>query len=248
MTLTMAALLFGVGTLAGIINAVAGGGILFLLPVMLAAGVPPVSASASSSVAVLAGNAVPILADRTGPAGARDRLARRIAIAAAGGTIGALLLLASGDALFRGLVPWLILFATLAFAFGPRLANAIDRFGAGARPGAAAAFEFVVAVYGGYFGAGLGVLIMAALGLLGVSDIHLANWLKNAIATVITGLAVALYIVGGAVSWPETSLALAGGLIGGYIGARLAGTLSAHWLRRGVVGVGFGLSAYYFLH
>jgi hypothetical protein len=247
-TVSFALLLLAAGVLAGIVNAIAGGGILFVLPIMLAGGVGPVSAAASSAVAVVPAHAIAIFADRAGHEGVRDRLVRSAIIAAAGGIVGALLLLTTGDRLFRSLVPWLILFATLAFACGPRLAGVLRRQGGPGHPAAAGACEFLVAVYGGYFGAGLGVLMMAALSLLGVGDVRATNWLKNVLATVISAVAVAIYIAGGTVAWRETLAALAGALAGGYIVARLARVVPAEWLKRGVVAVGAGLSVYYFLH
>lgn len=244
----MAALLLGAGTLAGIVNAIAGGGILFVLPVMLASGIGPVSAAASAAVAVVPAHAIAIVAARPAVGERRMGIARSAVIAAAGGIAGALLLLATGDRIFRSLVPFLILLATLAFAFGPRLAVALRQHGGRERPVAAGAFEFVVALYGGYFGAGLGVLMMAALALLGVDDLRQANWMKNVLATIISAVAVAIYIAGGAVAWSQTVVALAGALAGGYIGARLVVAVPAEWLKRGVVAVGVALSVYYFLN
>jgi uncharacterized membrane protein YfcA len=248
MTPDIVAFLVGAGMVAGIVNALAGGGILFVLPALQVAGVAPVSAAASANVAVWPAHAIAAAAAREDLAGVRERLQRSALVAMVGAAVGALLLLWSGDRLFRALVPWLVLLATLTFAAGPAVAALVRRRIGEGHSIAAMAFEFVVAVYGGYFGAGLGVLMMAALALLGVDDVRQANTMKNALATLITSIAIAIFVAGGAVAWRETLVVLAGALAGGYLGARLAGVVPAVWLRRGVIAVGLCLTAYYFVH
>jgi uncharacterized membrane protein YfcA len=182
----------------------------------------------------------------------RSRVLRSVPIAVAGGLVGALLLLGTDDKLFRSLVPWLLLFATLIFAFSgqlrtfERLAGQQVERGRAPTP-AALLCEFGIAVYGGYFGAGLGVLMFAALSLLGVDDMQEANALKNVLATIVSTIAIAVFLVGGAVAFQETSIVLAGAVAGGYFGARAARRLPIKWLRKLVIAVGLILTLYYWL-
>ena len=250
MTLLEGAVLFVAGLIAGACNAIAGGGVLFTFPAMMWAGLPPIAASVSSAVAVWPGHASAILPYRAELRRHRDRLGRSIAVALAGGLVGAGLLLISGDAVFRPLIPWLLLVATLVFAGSGWLANATSRFTADASPAALGlgglAFEFVVAIYGGYFGAGLGVLMMAALALLGIKDLQEANALKNVLATVVSSIALIVLAFGGYVSWPHALIALLGAVAGGYLGGTYARRVPVKALRVGVVAVGLTLTAYYF--
>jgi uncharacterized protein len=185
-----------------------------------------------------------------------------------GGPIGATLLLLTPEKMFVALVPLLLGLATALFAFAGRISTWMSARGSKnealgepndqrvraessrRRPFGrfSLAMMWPISIYGGYFGAGLGVLMMAALVLLGVNDVRQANTMKNALATLITSIAIAIFAVGGAVAWRETLVVLAGALAGGYLGARLAGVVPAVWLRRGVIVVGLSLTAYYFVH
>ncbi len=169
----------------------------------------------------------------------------RSAIVALGGLLGAGLLLQTGAVAFEGLVPWLLLAATLLFAFGPVLASASVRMRSESR-WLTSSVEFLFAVYGGYFGAGLGVLLIAALTIIGIRDVHMANAQKNWLATIITTISVLVFALAGAIAWPQTIAVLFGALIGGYGGARLAKRIPASALRIVVIIVGLVLSAYYF--
>jgi len=245
--LTDIALLAGAGVVAGAVNAVAGGGTFFTFPALLAVGLPPVVANASNAVAVWPGHAAAIPAswDRLGTR--RSGLLLRCALALVGGFLGSWLVLLTGDRLFGALIPWLLMFATLLFASGAWLRSFLPARTAGAKLSPAAlAVEFVFAIYGGYFGAGLGVLLMACLALLGHDDLHEANALKNLLATIITSVAVAVFVFAGVVAWVPTLCTLIGAATGGFIGARLAQRVSAVWLRRAVIAVGSLLTAYFF--
>jgi uncharacterized protein len=246
MTLSTVVLLFAAGVLGGIVNAVAGGATFFTFPAMIAVGLPPVIANASNSLAVAPGHLVALVA-------LRDRLPslQTLAVASlfglAGGLIGALVLLQGGDRLFTRLIPFLILGATLLFALAPRLQTVAARqtgeAGTGAR---AVAIQGAAAVYGGYFGAGLGIMLLAALTLAGYRDLRQANAIKNLLAVLITGVAITIFIAFGVISWPETLVMLAGALAGGYVGGHLARVLPAPVIRACVIAMGLLLSAYYF--
>ncbi len=237
--------LIGAGILGGGANAIAGGGTFFTFPAMIATGLDPLTANASNAVAIYPGHAAAVPAYRRELRALGPRLLTRGLVAGAGGLIGAGLLIATGEAIFTSLVPWLLLLATLIFWASGQLyrltkAARIDS------PAMVLAIQFVFSVYGGYFGAGLGVLLMAALTLIGVSDVQSANAQKNFLATVITTISVGIFIAAGVVAWPATLAVLVGATIGGYFGARLARRIPGKALRLCIVAFGFFLSAYYF--
>ena len=245
MDLATLLMLAAAGILGGGVNAIAGGGTFFTFPAMIAAGLDPLTANASNAVAIYPGHAAAVPAYREELHAAGRHLVPRTIIVAIGGLVGALLLLATGAVAFGALVPWLLLAATLLFALGPKLAAASQILRTD-RPVVTGGVEFLFAVYGGYFGAGLGVLLMAALTIVGVRDVQMANAQKNWLATVITTISVAVFALGGVVAWPQTLAVLVGALIGGYAGARLARRVPSGALRVVVIAVGLGLSAYYF--
>lgn len=242
-------MLFAAGVLAGSVNALAGGGTFFSFPALLAVGLPPVIANASNALAVWPGHAVAALSYRRELAANRARLPASVTVALLGGGVGALLLLRTGDAIFTALIPALMLLATLVFALKSRLQHALTalRPGHGGRRVLMWGWEFTIAVYGGYFGAGLGVLMMAGLALTGLRDTHHLNALKNLLSTFISTIAVVLFVVAGAVSWPHASLTLAGAVIGGWLGVHLAKRIATRWLERAIVAIGALLSVYYAL-
>jgi uncharacterized membrane protein YfcA len=173
-------------------------------------------------------------------------LRRSLPVVGAGSLVGAALLVFTGDAQFSRLVPWLILVATVLFALGPWLRQAIERHARGQVPHlAAAGAEFLTALYGGYFGAGLGIMLMAILTLLGVRDVQEANAVKNAMATVVTSAAVMLFVATGSIAWAQGSAVLLGAIVGGYAGARLARWIPPLDLRWTIVATGLTLAAYF---
>jgi uncharacterized membrane protein YfcA len=175
-------------------------------------------------------------------------------IAFVGGIGGGLLLLATRDAIFFRLIPWLLLLATLLFAFSAQLSRLL----AGLRPAPAAAegvlgntplsmlFQLAVSVYGGYFGAGMGILMIASLAIQGHADVQEINAIKNWLSAVIYSVAVVTFIAAGAVSWPHTIVMLATAALGGYFGAAAARRIPPLWLRHVIIAVGATLTVYYF--
>lgn len=246
---TVAALLFGAGALAGLLNAVAGGGSFVTFPALLATGLPPVAANATNALAVWPGHALAVYADRQALPARTRGIGGSLLAALAGGIAGALLLDRVGNERFRALIPWLILFATLLFAFGPalqrRLAARVPRETRVPALLWQRGGEFLLAVYGGFFGAGLGVMLMAGLQLMGHEDLRHCNLLKNLLATVVGSVSVIVLIVSGWVSPWHAAWPFAGAIVGGVAGAKLARRLSARWLRVCVVVVGFALFAHY---
>jgi len=215
-------LLVGVGALSGAMNAVVGGGTFFTFPLLLALGVPPVAANATTTVALWPASLVASRAYLAELRGARERLPWRSAVAILGGAAGALLLLASGDALFGKMVPWLIGGATLLFAFSRNIVRRLAAFGSRANAASTMILAVTAAVYGGYFGAGVGILLMAALAMAGEADAQVANAQRNLLGALINGTAVAIFILYRAVEWPFALTAMAGAAAGGYLGARAA--------------------------
>jgi uncharacterized protein len=247
-------LLAGSGLAAGLVNAIAGGGTFFTFSALVAAGLPPVVANATSSVAVTPGNLSSIWAYRQELARYLRRFVGLAVVSFAGGALGAYILVETDNTSFRRLVPWLLLFATILFALSPRivsLARAIGRY-EGRHPSAKArvgglAFQFLVAIYGGFFGAGMGIVMLAALAITEGDDFHLINSAKHLCATLIQLVAVVLFIVAGLVSWPETVVVGVAAVIGGYLGVGFGRKLPAPVIRWLVIAVGAALTVYFFI-
>lgn len=254
MTLLQALFLFAAALLGGVLNAVAGGGSFFSFPALLFAGVAPVSANATSTIALWPGSLASLLAYRR-------ELARRgiggllwlSLISLAGGTLGSLLLLRTRDATFARLVPFLLLLATLIFAFsGPALRWLRARGTSHGPPSAArrlavALSQLLIAVYGGFFGGGIGILMLAALAVSGMEDIHEMNALKTLLAAIINGISVLIFIAAGVARWPEAAVMIAGAIAGGYGGAALGRRVEPLLIRRFVIVVGAALTIYFFV-
>jgi len=235
---------------AGILNAVARGGSFLTLPALVFTGVPPIMANATSALAVSPGYLGSTLGFR---AELRQlpllRLKREMAIAAFGGLLGALLLLVTPARVFSGIVPWLLLFATLLFALGPVIARRASGTGAGARaldrwrePGL-----LLTAIYGGYFNGGLGILLMALYAATGESHINTANALKNLNSLILSWLSVAAFVVAGAIAWREGLLMMVAATLGGFLGARWSKRLPVQWIRIGIISTGLVMSALFFV-
>lgn len=233
---------------AGVLNAIAGGGSFLTFPALVWAGVPPISANATSALAVSPGYLGSTLGFRPElralPA---RRLRRETAIAAAGGVAGACLLLVTPAHLFAGLVPWLLLFATALFAAGPALAR---RAQAGSGRGPDRWREpglLLVAIYGGYFNGGLGILLMALYTLTGETRLNTVNALKNLNSLVLSWLSVAAFVMAGAIAWQQGLVMMVAATAGGYFGARWSKALPVAWVRAGVIVTGLVMSVLFFL-
>ncbi len=237
MDIGIAALLFGAGIAGGTANAIAGGATLVTFPAMLAAGLPAIVANASNALAVLPGAFVAALSDRSRLPSPSSALAAVLASALVGGAAGAILLMITPERLFAQLVPALIGFATLIFAFGKRIQAAVRGLAAGS-PALRAALVFPATIYGGYFGAGLGVMLMAVLTITGREDLRSANALKNLCSTVANLTAVVIFVARGLISWPETLVMLAGAVLGGLLGGRLIAVLPAPAVRAAIIAIG----------
>lgn len=244
------ALLLAAAFTAGALNAVAGGGSFLTLPALVFTGVPPVIANATGTVALLPGymaGAWGFKDDMQSPPGLSMK--QVVALSLIGGSAGAALLLFTPDATFRKVVPWLLLAATAMFAFGPQLrAWAAGKNAAHATPSMAkaAAGMLIVAIYGGYFNGGLGILLLALFGLLGQTSLNAMNGMKNLVSALLTAIAVAIYAAGGIVLWPQALVMMVAATAGGYGGARAARKLPANMLRWGIVATGLVMAAVFF--
>jgi uncharacterized membrane protein YfcA len=254
MELSTALLLAGSGLAAGLVNAIAGGGTFFTFSALVGSGLPSVIANATSSVAVTPANLSSVWAYRRELAANLRRFAALAVVSLLGGLLGAYILTVTDNASFRLLVPWLLLFATVLFAASPKivaLARAIGRY-EGQHPSRKAwasglAFQFLVAIYGGFFGAGMGIVMLAALAITEGDDFHVINSAKHLCATLIQLVAVVLFIVAGMVSWPETIVVGGASVIGGYLGVVFGRKLPAPIIRWVVIGVGASLTVYFFV-
>ena len=234
---------------AGVLNAIAGGGSFLTFPALVFTGVPPIVANATSALAVSPGYLGSTMGFRAElrelPAA---RLKRETLISAVGGVAGALLLLVTPSHLFSGLVPWLLLFATVLFAAGPAIAGRMRaRSASGDAP---ARWQdpalLAVAVYGGYFNGGLGILLMALYTLAGDTRMNTVNALKNLNSLVLSWVSVAAFVLAGAIAWKEGLLMMVAATAGGWFGAQWARRLPASWVRAGVVLTGLAMSAVFF--
>jgi len=255
MDVATAALLAASGLAAGLVNAIAGGGTFFTFSALVTAGLPPIVANATSAVAVTPANVASAWAYRRELAANLRRFAALGVVSLIGGLVGAYILTVTHNEAFRQLVPWLLLFATLLFAASPRivaLARTIAK-SEGHHPSTRAwaaglAFQLIVAVYGGFFGAGMGIVMLAALAITEGDDFHLINSAKNLCATLIQIVAVVLFVAKGLVSWPETVVVGLASVVGGYLGVVFGRRLSAGAIRWLVIAVGASLTLYFFLH
>jgi uncharacterized protein len=251
LTIQIVIFLFLAGMLGGALNAVAGGGSFVLFPALWRTGVPPIPANATNTVALWVGVTASGGAYRRRLNISRRVMAPLIVTSVVGGLAGAFLLLKTPAHTFMKVLPWLMLGATLLFALGKKLTG---RFSGGLAHEAtttalavACIFEVIVSVYGGYFGGGVGIMNLAMLAALGMTDIHAMNALKSVLGSVINGVAVVLFVIKGAVYWPQCIVATAGAVVGGYFGAHYAQRLPQSWIRVFVIVVGLAMSAFFFV-
>ncbi|MCP9492907.1 MAG: sulfite exporter TauE/SafE family protein [Pyrinomonadaceae bacterium MAG19_C2-C3] len=249
-----AAAAFVAAFLAGTINAVAGGGTLITFPILLWLGLDSKVANATSTVALYPGLFGGLWGYRRDVRGAGNTPARLGAISLIGGAVGAWLLIKTPTNLFDALIPFLILFATLLFMVQEyitrfiRKDDAMPNTEATIKPRSAwwmtagMLVQFCSAIYGGYFGAGNGILMLTLLGFLGFRDIHQANGIKNFLAICLNTVAVVLFSISGMVRWWEALIMATGAIAGGYFGARTAQRFGKRFVRRAVVGIGLTIT------
>ena len=234
--------------MAGAINSVAGGGTLVTFPTLIWLGLPSVAANATSTVAIWPGSLGAMWGYRRELASSDPRMLALVIPSLVGGIAGALLLRLTPDSVFDELVPFLILFATLLFMAQEPIQRQIKTADPAAGPRSrrwlvgAMLFQLLVALYGGYFGAGIGILMLAALGFFGLTDIHQMNGLKNFFAICINGVAALYFMWAKMVYWPDVIIMAIGAVAGGYGGAGLARRMGRVAVRRIVIFIGFAMA------
>jgi uncharacterized membrane protein YfcA len=258
--------LFCAALLAGALNSVAGGGSFISFPALLFSGIAPIAANATNTCALWPGTIASTVAYRKAfTREARKMLPPLIALGTIGGVLGANILLRTPQETFMKLIPWLLLLATLVFLFSARItswlrARTQARGAGGASLGSAVAekrtplplfvagliLEVFLATYIGYFGAGAGILVLALLALLGMENIHTMNGVKTLLVSLVNGVALITFMVGHRIVWPEAAVMVVGAATGGYAGAHFAQKVNPLYVRRIVIAVGFGMSAYFF--
>jgi len=242
-------LLLLAGFLSGVVNAVAGGGTFITFGAMSLAGVPPIAANATSSISQFPGYVTSTLAYWSDIRRIWRSALLLAAVSIIGALLGALILLALDNPSFRAMVPWLLLAATALFAAGPWLKPKprpdAKIFGGGSIMGSLV--QLVTAIYGGFFGAGMGVMMLATLGLTQSGDYHHLNALKNLLSIVIAAVAIIVFVSGGVISWLHALLLIPGVALGGYAGVWTAKRVPQIAVRLFVIGTGLFLAAYYFV-
>jgi uncharacterized protein len=253
--------LFFTAVLAGTVNSVAGGGSFLTFPALIFTGIPPIPANATNTAAVWPGTVASTVAYRKAfTREARQLLPSLTVTGIIGGVLGARILLVTPQATFMRIVPWLLLGATLLFLFSPQITGWIRGRahlkdgeavgGAGTPRGLLIGVHFLellVSIYVGYFGAGVGILFLSLLALMGMEDIHAMNGMKTLLVSIVNGTALATFILARIIVWPQALLMLVGALIGGYGGAWVAQKMNPQHVRWLVIVIGFAMSTYFFI-
>jgi hypothetical protein len=244
-------LYFSVALLGSAINSVAGGGTFLTFPVLILNGLTPSQANMVSTIALWPGSVASSVAYRNERHINRKELTYLLIISVLGSVAGALTFLYTPEITFKHMVPWLLLCAVLIFTFGRRAAQWMHHFApasAGSRRYAAVIFQFLIAMYGGYFGAGIGILMLAMLQLMGHTHIHQMNALKTILGSAINAVAVALFVFSDRVVWDVAIVMIVGAIAGGYYGAKLSLRFPPEKVRIAVSVYGFIMTAYFFLY
>jgi len=247
-----ALILFSAALVAGVLNSVAGGGSFVSFPTLLLTGVPPIPANATNTAALWPGTVASSWAYRGEIARHRRLVPLLTIIGIAGGVVGARILLRTPPATFMRLIPWLLFLSTLLFVFGARIARWV-RHRTLHHPQASTLTRaltllllFLMSIYVGYFGAGVGIVLSAVFSLMGLENIHAINGLRTYLVSVCNLVAIATFIAAGAVLWPQGVVMLVGAAAGGYSGAHYAQKMDPRHVRHIVIAVGFAMSGYFF--
>ncbi len=246
-------ILFAAALLAGLANSISGGGSFISFPALLLTGVPPIQANTTNAAAIWPGVIASTIAYRREVSAHRGLLPLLTVVGIAGGLTGARILLRTPQSTFLHLVPWLLLIGTLLFIFGVRVARWVrrrteqhPRVSALTR-GVTVILLYLIAVYIGYFGAGVAILIAAVFALMGLESMHAINGLRTYLVSIANLVAVATFILAGAILWPQALVMVVGTAIGGYTGAHFARKMNPRRVRQFVILVGFVTAAYFFI-
>lgn len=247
MDATQIIILLCIGLVGGVWNAIAGGATLFTFPALMAVGLPPIVANATNYLGLLPANAAALPAYRDEMRTLGRRVIPLLIVSSTGAIAGSLLLLVSDPDVFVTLIPFLILLAAGLFAFGERVRRwLLAKLGSENGTAAIYLLLFVSSIYGGYFGAGLGIILLAVAQLLGFFDFNVANSIKNFLATTFTIVSIAVFGLGGLIAWPQAAVMMVGSTVGGYAGGRLAKRVNSDYLRAFVIAFALVLAIVYF--
>lgn len=249
----MELLIFLAAIAAGMLNSIAGGGTLITFPTLILAGHAPIVANATNALALVPAGWSSMFGYRAALREMPRRFTVLVIPSAIGGGVGAVLLRLTPPPTFDRLVPFLIIFATVLFMLQGVVQRWLRTSDVGHHPVTtkwlvgASFYQFVVGIYGGYFGAGMGILMLAVMGMMGMADIHQMNGLKNLIGSFINLIASLYFIYSGLIDWPTAALMSIGSMIGGYAAAGIARRLSQTMVRKVVILIGFGMALSLFL-
>ncbi|MBN8532330.1 MAG: sulfite exporter TauE/SafE family protein [Alphaproteobacteria bacterium] len=252
MDILQAIALFAVAVLAGALNSVAGGGSFFTFPALVMTGMNSVVANATNTIALWPGSLASVFAYRRHVTHNWPGLIGPVAWVFLGGLAGAVLLIKTPEHVFNALIPWLMLLAVSVFHWGAKWRAWLARIKLPKQKPAQRQFLLlflllVISLYGGYFGGGIGMMLLATLAIMGIEHIHAQNALKTIFASSINGAAVLYFIISGAIDWPHALLMMVGAIIGGYYGAVIAQKIPPERVRVGVLAVGYAMVGYFFL-
>jgi uncharacterized protein len=244
-------LLFSTAVLAGGLNSVAGGGSFITFPTLIFTGVPPIAANATNNTAMWVAALTSIGAYRQDLQVERRLLLILSVTSLVGGTLGSIALLYTSSDIFNRLIPYLLLLATLVFICGDRIKTWSQTLTSKPDEPPSMAklviFQLAIAIYGGFFGAGIGILMLATLTLSGIKNIHAMNALKAVLGSCINGIAIVPFVLAGAIVWQQAIIMAVGGSIGSYVAARFARKIPSHIVRRFVAVVAIIMTIYFFM-
>ncbi len=238
-------LLLAAGFLGGVANSMAGGASLVTFPAMMAAGLAPIPANASNTVALIFGNLMGAWTERKQLPSINRQMWLACGIAILGGALGAVLLLNTPETMFTLIVPALIGLATLIFAFSRSIQTWLFGLGEGHGQKAQAVLLFPTSIYGGYFGAGMGVIFMAVLSATTGWSLRSNNAVKNILGSLANGAAIVIFVVQDVVSWPQTIVMMAACFCGGIVGGKALGFVSAAKMKKAIVAIGIVMTLSY---
>lgn len=246
-------LLFFAGLLGGVLNSLGGGGSFITFPALLFVGVAPISANATNTFSSSAGYLSGTYAFKSEILENKKRLPLLLAISLIGGVVGAWLLLHTPENIFQKVIPWILLFATLLFAFGERLSHFFKELSSLAKKETVIghllllSFLLIITIYAGFSNTGSGIIILSYLALAGYTNIHVMNGFRLLLLSTLSFISVSLFIYKGAIAWPQGISVLLGSLVGGYISARISRRLPQKHVRIVILIMSSGITAYFFL-
>lgn len=244
-TLLTAGILLLTGFWAGAVNSVAGGGTFFSFPILLLMGMPPIVANTTNKFALWFASIAGVTGFWAEIKAQKERLAFYFICGFIGSLLGSLLLLATPPETFEAMIPWLMLTATLLFAFGKRVVSKLRGSSAIPKP-ATAIGQTIIGIYGGFFAAGMGMLMMALYELSGIKSVNEMNGLKTFVGLGINGISALTFLIFGVIDWQVALVLMAGALLGGYGGAILSKKVPDHILRGFIIAYGVIMTAYFF--